>query len=73
MSILRIALLQLTACGTDQGANLRKGLAFCRRAKELGADVVLFPEMWNIGYTPYHSGNLGAREAWQAQAVGADS
>jgi predicted amidohydrolase len=73
VSVLRIALLQLTACGTDQSANLRKGLAFCRRAKELGADVVLFPEMWNIGYTPYHAGNLGAREAWQAQAVGADS
>jgi predicted amidohydrolase len=73
MSILRIALLQLTACGTDQAANLRKGLEYCRQAKELGADVALFPEMWNIGYTGYDAAAPRAREAWQAQAVGADS
>ena len=47
MSILRIALPPLTACGTDQGVNLHKGMAFCRCAKELGADIALFPEMWN--------------------------
>ncbi len=51
MGALRIALLQMTADGTDQHANLHKGLAFCRRAKALGADIALFPEMWNIGYT----------------------
>ena len=53
MGILRVALLQMTAHGTDQDANLAKGEAFCRRAKELGADIALFPEMWNIGYTGY--------------------
>jgi predicted amidohydrolase len=73
MSVLRIALLQLAACGTDQAANLRKGLETCRQAKELGADIALFPEMWNIGYTRYDGGALEARRAWQAQAVGPDS
>jgi predicted amidohydrolase len=73
MGTLRIALLQMTANGTDQDANLLKGLAFCQRAKALGADIALFPEMWNIGYTNYDAAQPGAREAWQAHAVGADS
>lgn len=53
MSLLKIALLQMVACGNDQSANLSKGEEFCRRAKQQGADIALFPEMWNIGYTPY--------------------
>jgi predicted amidohydrolase len=50
----------------------------------MGADVALFPEMWNIGYTEYAPGVWGSdfdpydlsdedaalRDAWQAQAVG---
>ena len=51
--MITIALLQMTACGDDQDANLAKGEAFCRRAREMGADVALFPEMWNVGYTFY--------------------
>ena len=53
MSTLRVALLQMTAHGTDQAANLAKGETFCRRSKELDADIALFPEMWNIGYAGY--------------------
>lgn len=30
--------------------NLNKGLEYCRRAKEMGADIALFPEMWSVGY-----------------------
>jgi N-carbamoylputrescine amidase len=70
MSLLKIALLQMTPCGTDQEANLRKGDAFCRRAAERGGDIALFPEMWNIGYTFFDPAQSGAREAWRAQAVG---
>ena len=55
MSTLRVALLQMSSHGTDQDANLAKGEAFCRRAREMGADIVLFPEMWNIGYAGYCS------------------
>jgi N-carbamoylputrescine amidase len=51
MSELTIALLQMVASGSDQEANRAKGEAFCRRARELDADIALFPEMWNIGYT----------------------
>ena len=72
MSLFRIALLQMVACGNDQEANLAKGEAFCRRARELGADLALFPEMWNIGYTFYDPGRPGAQEEWRAQAIGRD-
>jgi predicted amidohydrolase len=72
MSLITIALLQMTACGTDQDANLTKGEIFCRQASKMGADVALFPEMWNIGYTFHDPSQLEAREAWQSQAVGQD-
>ena len=72
MSAIKIALLQMTACGTDQDANLVKGETFCRQANEMGADIALFPEMWNIGYTFYNSDQPGAREEWEAQAVSQD-
>ena len=71
MSLVRVALLQMTAFGCDQDANLEKGETFCRRAKGTGADVALFPEMWNVGYTFPDSSQPNAKEAWQAQAVGA--
>jgi predicted amidohydrolase len=69
MKVLNIALLQMTPCGVDQEANRAKGEAFCRRAQALGADVALFPEMWNIGYSFFDPGEPQARARWQAQAV----
>ncbi len=51
MDKLRIALLQLTACGWDREANLAKGEEYCRQDAAIGADIALFPEMWNTGYT----------------------
>lgn len=30
--------------------NLEKGLKYCRKSKEMGADIALFPEMWSVGY-----------------------
>lgn len=47
--MITIALLQLLPAGTAEG-NLAKGLEYCRRAKDAGADICVFPEMWNIGY-----------------------
>ena len=59
----------MTAHGTDDlAANLAKGEAFCRRAAAKGADVALFPEMWNIGYVPCPS-DADGRAAWRALAV----
>jgi predicted amidohydrolase len=72
MAILRVALLQMAPCGTDQQANLEKGEAFCREARTMGADLALFPEMWNIGYAGYapslgENGDLWrAPERWMA-------
>jgi predicted amidohydrolase len=48
---LRVALLQLSGNGCDQDANLTDGDVACRKAAEEGADVALFPELWNIAYT----------------------
>jgi predicted amidohydrolase len=66
---LTVALVQLDGCGTDTGGNLRSGLEACRRAAGLGADLVLFPEMWQIGYADCPSDPAG-RRAWAARALG---
>ncbi len=68
MCSIKIALLQMTAHSTDLGANLAKGEACCRDAASMGADVALFPEMWNIGYTPCPS-DADGRAAWHARAL----
>ena len=67
MSTISVALLQMTSCGTDQDANLAKGEVFCRRAREMGADVALFPEMWNIGYTSFVDAQESPGDLWRAQ------
>lgn len=49
MRAVRVALLQLCS-GSTQEENLKKGLEACKKAKYMGADIALFPEMWNNGY-----------------------
>ena len=49
MNSLKIALLQLMP-GENETENLEKGIFACRKAKEMDADIALFPEMWNVGY-----------------------
>lgn len=66
MSLFRVALLQLVA-GSSREENLEKGLAACRKAKEMGADLALFPEMWSNGYTV-----TADPEEMKQQAVPAD-
>lgn len=66
MAILRVALLQMAPCGTDQQANLEKGTAFCREARLAGADLALFPEMWNIGYAGYAPAAGESGDLWRA-------
>jgi len=70
--LVGVALLQMVSAGIDQEANLAKGEEFCRRAAAAGADIALFPEMWNIGYTFFDPGTPGAREEWAARAIGPD-
>ena len=47
---MKIALLQLLPTGSEEG-NRKKGEQWCRRAKDAGADIALFPEMWSCGYS----------------------
>jgi predicted amidohydrolase len=73
MKTIRVALLQMTGCGLDRAASLAKGETFCRRARALGADIALFPEMWSTGMTFFDRTREGERERWQAQqAIGRD-
>ena len=66
MNIIRVALLQMTACGVDQNANQEKGELFYRRASEMGADIALFPEMWNVGYSLNY---INQHKLWQEKAI----
>jgi N-carbamoylputrescine amidase len=66
MTELRIALLQMTACGTDQDANRRKGEEFVRRANSMNADIALFPEMWNVGYAPMDGMTPDSGDIWRS-------
>ena len=67
MNSFDVALLQILPTGSQVG-NLLKGLDYCKKAKQMGADIALFPEMWNIGY------KLTAnREETIAGSIGLDS
>ncbi len=68
MKLLNIALLQTAPCNTLE-ENLEKGIRNCIRAKEMGADIALFPEMWSNGYRIYDR----PVSEWKAEAVSADS
>ncbi len=50
MKSLKAALLQILPEESLE-ANRKKGFEYCRRAKEMGADIALFPEMWSVGYS----------------------
>lgn len=49
MKSLKVALLQLLPENTLEGS-MKKGMDSCRKAKAMGADIALFPEMWSSGY-----------------------
>ncbi len=48
-NMFKVALLQIMP-SDSLFENLQKGMGYCRKAKEMGADMVLFPEMWSNGY-----------------------
>lgn len=63
-----VALLQIEPFGMDQTRNLKKGLKHCRDAKSMGADLAVFPELWNIGCARCPIDAPG-RQAWTASAI----
>lgn len=71
MNDLSIALLQLRGVDCSVEASLQRGLEACRRAAETGADIAVFPEMWQIGYSPC-PGDGSGRSAWLDLAIGLD-
>lgn len=66
MNEFRVALLQMISEKTQED-NCKKGVEFCRRAKAQGADLALFPEIWNIGY------RIENEEQCRRDAISADS
>ncbi len=67
MNPLKIALLQIAPCKILR-ENLEKGIKYCKKAKEGGVDIVLFPEMWSNGYNIYDR----PVNEWKAEAIPAD-
>jgi len=49
-NIFKIAIVQETRDPYDCKWNTEKGLSLVKKAKERGADIVLFPECWITGY-----------------------
>ena len=72
MSVIRVALLQLTT-STSVGENLRSGLAACREARAKGADIALLPEVWSHGYALPNADDAIATEAWRQTALSEES
>ena len=66
----KVAILQLNAVN-DSNKNLIKGIEACKKAKQLGADIAVFPEMWNIGYE-MPTGNEGVC-IWKQKSITEDS
>ncbi|MEJ2254723.1 MAG: NAD+ synthase [Nitrospirota bacterium] len=52
MKTLRLALAQINAVVGDLEGNAQKILSYAARARDLGADLVAFPEMALTGYPP---------------------
>lgn len=67
MRHLKVALLQITPCDT-LAENLEKGIEACKKAKAMGADIALFPEMWSNGYRIYDR----PAEEWVQEAISAE-
>lgn len=74
--IFNIALLQLSPMNKIEN-NMLKGIEYCRKAKEKGADIAIFPEMWNNGYEMLFEGDLKDQddipqekvERWNSKAI----
>lgn len=66
--MLRIALLQISS-GRNLSENREIGIRMCKKAKELSADIVLFPEMWSNGYDIL----TRSYDEWKTDAISSDS
>ncbi|MGI5895502.1 MAG: carbon-nitrogen hydrolase family protein [Oscillospiraceae bacterium] len=67
--LFRIALVQKSAVPLDERKNLRLAVKACREAKQLGADLVLFPEMWSTAYAFPEREDEAAVRNWYSHAT----
>ena len=65
---LKIAFLQLLPSDNMED-NLEIGIKACKKAKNKGADIALFPEMWSIGYRFSHDENKLREQALPLDCV----
>lgn len=68
-----MVVMDVNAVRRLQQKNVDHADAFCREAAALGADIALFPEMWNIGYALFDEKRANAKQDWLGLAVDADS
>lgn len=82
MKSLKIGLIQHKAIANNIDMNLELGLKYIREAKKLGADIVIFPEMWSNGYeppygeafdNPFDESYENERQKWLGEAVDEES
>lgn len=55
-NIFKIAMLQLNSNKSIEN-NIENGEFFCRKAKNMNADLIVFPEMWSNGYETLFDGD----------------
>ena len=78
--VFNIALLQLNPTDSMEN-NMLKGIEYCKKAKEMGADIAVFPEMWNTGYEMLFEGDLKDQDnipqekvdKWNSKAIESDN
>lgn len=82
MKNFKVGLIQQKAIANNINKNLDLGLKYVTEAKNLGVDIVLFPEMWSNGYNPPYEDAFGnpldenyenERRKWLAEAVDEES
>lgn len=80
LDIFNVALLQLNTTDSIEN-NMLKGIKYCKKAKEMGADIAVFPEMWNTGYEMLFEGDLKDQDnihqekidKWNSKAIENDN
>ena len=76
MEKLRVAAVQKNTKPNAPEYSLKAGLEYFEEGAKLGADIVLFPEMWSNGYglpfeeafdEPFKAGCEKEREKWLSE------
>lgn len=76
LNVFNVALLQLSPTNSMEN-NMLKGIEYCKKAKEMMADIAVFPEMWNTGYEMLFEGDLKDQDSipkekidkWNSKAI----